>query len=362
MRHIYWDLRPYTCIIDGCDADPFHFTSRADFKAHLIGHQVAKIWKCKNCGHPEESLRAARYHIAYAHRSSCSLNDDDDFDQQEVRRDLAKQICPFCNKIPGQANFVGHICHHLEDISLSAIPREGDLDESDKSSNGRVSVVSSDKGGSVSSALQDFVLDEEKSQGKSSSDTLDNLETAQQEVSNAQAHVQEGRHLKAEDCFIRAVAILEPILGEKHKETLLTQMSLAWTLQRQGKYSEAENIYRKILGPMIEVFGTTHRETLAAQNGFAIVLTDQGRYVEAEALSRQVLRGREDTLPPDNHYTLQSINNLAEVLEGQDRLEEAKVLYERAIEGRKRVLGEGHMFTQQSINMLAKMIQKIEGV
>ena len=360
MRHIYWDLRPYTCIIDGCDADPFNFISRADFKAHLIEHQVARIWKCKNCGHPEESLRAARYHFAYAHRSLCSLNDDDAFDQEEVRRDLGKQVCPFCNKIPGQANFVGHICHHLEEVSMSAVPREGELEESDRGSNGRDSTTSSDEGVSVSSAMKDMALDE--SQGKGSSDTLDSLETARQEASYGRAHVQEGRHLKAEECFIRAVAIRERMLGEKHKETLLTQTSLAWTLQRQGKYSEAENVYRKILGNMIEVFGPTHRETLAAQNGFAIVLTDQGRYVEAEALNRQVLEGREATLPPDDHYILQSINNLAEVLEGQDRLEEAKVLYERAIEGRRRVLGEFHIFTQQSINMLAKIMQKMEGV
>jgi tetratricopeptide (TPR) repeat protein len=321
-----------------------------------------KIWKCKKCGHPEESVRAARYHIAYAHRSPSKLNDDDDFDQQEICLDLAKQICPFCKNIPGQADFVGHICHHLEDVSLAANPKEGDFDESDKGSDRNLSVASSDNGGLFPNELEDLVMDEDKSQGESTSDGLGTLETAQQDVSYARAHLHEGRHQKAEECFLRAVAIRERILGADHGETLLTQTSLAWTLQRQGKYPEAENIYRKTLGAMVKVFGPAHRETLVAQNAFAIVLTDQGRYVEAEALHRKVLRGRENTPHPDHHDTLQSINNLAEVLEGQDRLEEAKVLYERAIEGRKRVLGEDHIFTQQSINMLARMMQKIEGV
>jgi len=316
-------------------------------------------WKCKNCSHTEESLQAARDHSAYAHNSSYGLDDEDLIEKEEVQRDLATQTCPFCKKIPGQANFVGHICHHLEEVSWSAIPQDGELDESDEGSDKILSIASLDL--SASSELMGLTLDEEKSLGKSSPrspDTTDTVENARQKEIHAREHVRGGRHAKAEVDYARAAEIFERILGEKHRETLLAQKNLAWTLQRQGKYNEAEKIYRKILDSMAETLGSTHPETLVAYNSFAVVLADQGRYVEAEAVNRQVLRGREDTLAPDHPFTLQSINNLAEVLDGQDRWEEAKVLYQRAIDGRKRAFGENHNATKQSIDNLAKMLEK----
>ena len=64
-----------------------NFASRAEFAAHLAEHQRT---------HP---------------------------------RDLSRLKCPFCNRIPGAIGFVGHICHHLEELSLSALPQEAQLEE-----------------------------------------------------------------------------------------------------------------------------------------------------------------------------------------------------------------------------------------
>jgi hypothetical protein len=52
--------------------------------------------------------------------------------QKPILRDLSSQNCPFCGQIPGAAKFVGHICNHLEEISLSAIPRDDEEDEDDE--------------------------------------------------------------------------------------------------------------------------------------------------------------------------------------------------------------------------------------
>jgi len=358
MRHIFQDLRPYTCILEGCSADPLEFTSRADFKAHLTEH--IRLWKCTKCGHTEESTEAAKIHAVQG-TSSCSPSDSD-LTMIEVQRDLAHERCPFCDKIPGQVNFAGHICHHLEEISLSAIPREGTLDESDKGSNDNVSIKSREQEGSVSGGLKNLALGDDESQEKGSPKMPSTIENGRQEELIARRLSHQRRYSKAEERYTRAVAVFEQVLGEKNRDTLLAQKQLAWTLQRQGKYVEAEKIYRKILDSMAETLGSTHLETLGALNNFAVVLQDQGRYVEAEAINRQVLRAREDTLPPDNVYTLQTINNLAEVLDGQDRWEEAKVLYERAVDGRKRVLGINHSFTKHSIDNLTKMLRKVEEV
>ncbi|OBT83137.1 hypothetical protein VE02_07230 [Pseudogymnoascus sp. 03VT05] len=70
-RHAFSDLRPYVCIVEDCKANSVQFASRSEFAAHLTEHQSYKTWRC-------------------------------------------------------HANFVRHICHHLEETSLSAIPREED--------------------------------------------------------------------------------------------------------------------------------------------------------------------------------------------------------------------------------------------
>ena len=49
--------------------------------------------------------------------------------QRTHPRDLSRLKCPFCNGIPGAVGFVGHICHHLEELSLSALPQEAQLEE-----------------------------------------------------------------------------------------------------------------------------------------------------------------------------------------------------------------------------------------
>jgi hypothetical protein len=56
-------------------------------------------------------------------------------EERRVLRDLSSQRCQFCGQIPGTNKFVGHICHHLEEISLSAVPKEEeDIDEDKESS------------------------------------------------------------------------------------------------------------------------------------------------------------------------------------------------------------------------------------
>lgn len=42
-----------------------------------------------------------------------------------VPRDLFKQVCCFCGEVPGVVKFIGHLCHHLEEISISVFLVKG---------------------------------------------------------------------------------------------------------------------------------------------------------------------------------------------------------------------------------------------
>ncbi|TGO54720.1 hypothetical protein BCON_0103g00330 [Botryotinia convoluta] len=87
-RHIWADLRPYVCPVEGCDADANHFLSRTDFGAHLKEHHATKSMGNKST----EYIFTLR--------------------------------CPFCNELPGEVALIGHICHHLEELSCSVISQE----------------------------------------------------------------------------------------------------------------------------------------------------------------------------------------------------------------------------------------------
>ncbi|MCJ1476429.1 hypothetical protein MMC13_005095 [Lambiella insularis] len=79
-HHVYSDLSAYNCIVADCATEDA-FTSRGMLAAHL----------------------------AEEHRSL---------------RDPERQRCPFCNKTPSLAKFIGHVSHHLEELSLCAIPQD----------------------------------------------------------------------------------------------------------------------------------------------------------------------------------------------------------------------------------------------
>ncbi|KAF7953924.1 uncharacterized protein EAE97_001322 [Botrytis byssoidea] len=87
-RHIWADLRPYVCPVKGCDADANQFLSRNDFGVHLKEYHATRSLGNKSTEH------------------------------------ISTLRCPFCDELPGEVALIGHICHHLEELSCSVISQE----------------------------------------------------------------------------------------------------------------------------------------------------------------------------------------------------------------------------------------------
>jgi hypothetical protein len=104
------------------------FETRTDFANHLREHQQATLWACTHCGHTDESRQLVENHLANIH---AGLSSGNAIVEKCILRDLSKQRCPFCNETPGAIQFVGHLCHHLEEISLAAVPQEVEIDDDD---------------------------------------------------------------------------------------------------------------------------------------------------------------------------------------------------------------------------------------
>ncbi|MCJ1379169.1 hypothetical protein MMC17_002269 [Xylographa soralifera] len=129
-QHVYRDLRPYDCIIAECE-DQQQFTTRRDFASHLAKeHQAFTIWSCRECGNISTSNLKFRDHLESQHCGIPKPYIPDVVDASECSspRNLEQIRCPFCGKLPAPGKFVGHVSHHLEEISLSVLPQESQSD------------------------------------------------------------------------------------------------------------------------------------------------------------------------------------------------------------------------------------------
>jgi hypothetical protein len=166
-RHVYADLQPYVCIMNDCRSSFASFSSRAEFAAHLTEHEFKRVWKCKKCGKTQEDVKAAREHVLQAHKAREDTSVADAIQEIKVVRNLAEQRCPFCAKVPGAVCFVGHICHHLEEVALAVLPHEVDCEtDSDKGESGNISCPSGGDSPCADSTVSEIEMDRAKNVDK----------------------------------------------------------------------------------------------------------------------------------------------------------------------------------------------------
>ena len=129
-RHVYSDLQAYDCIVAECNIQTA-FISRKEFAAHLAdSHRYINTWRCRDCGETKSNKADFESHIEMAHSGipAAYVVTIINASEQQSLRDLEHQQCPFCGKTPTSSKFIGHVSHHLEELSLSAIPWEAESD------------------------------------------------------------------------------------------------------------------------------------------------------------------------------------------------------------------------------------------
>ncbi|MCH7779871.1 MAG: serine/threonine protein kinase, partial [Acidobacteria bacterium] len=161
------------------------------------------------------------------------------------------------------------------------------------------------------------------------------------------------RYDRAESLYLEVVRARERILGEAHPQTLATMNNLAVVYKNQGRLEEAEKLYLDSLAIQEREFGSDHPDTLNWLNNLALIYTQQGRLDEAESLHVKTLQTRRRVLGDDDPKTLSSMQNLALVYEYQGRHDEAGPLLVEALETLRRVLGEDHPDTINVTDSLA---------
>ncbi|KAF5675599.1 transcription factor [Fusarium denticulatum] len=133
-RHVFGDLRPYTCLFSRCAESNTDFDRRHRWQLHVSQYHW-RTWSCPfKCGSTFPSPVELRGHIRHQHlpnasekhlatvvaRGEVSVSNDD------------AQECPLCRRaISGLKSYIKHVGRHLEQLALHALPKVVDQELED---------------------------------------------------------------------------------------------------------------------------------------------------------------------------------------------------------------------------------------
>jgi tetratricopeptide (TPR) repeat protein len=171
---------------------------------------------------------------------------------------------------------------------------------------------------------------------------------------------QQEHYREAESILRRCLEWRERVLGEDHKDTLMSIYMLACVLHGQGKYVDAEAFVRQCLKLRERVLGKEHEDTLLSKYWLARILGEQGRYKEAEIVYQRTLDGFGRTLGNGHNCTMWTAYWLADSLYQLGKVQEAGAMYRRTIQGMEKLFGKEHPHTLFAIKGLAEALDDRE--
>ncbi|KAH7165848.1 hypothetical protein EDB81DRAFT_942832 [Dactylonectria macrodidyma] len=151
-RHVFGDLRPYTCIFSDCKESNADFDRRHLWQLHVSQHHW-RSWFCPfRCEGTFPSATELKLHIGQKHLKNApeeQLSTLATLGEKPVSDDTAS-TCPVCAQtIVGLKSYIKHVGRHLEQLALIALP---DLEDEE----------AGDEGGSVeqNSAASEVITDD----------------------------------------------------------------------------------------------------------------------------------------------------------------------------------------------------------
>lgn len=130
--HVFADLQPYTCTFASCEKELAQFPTRAAWADHeFMEHRIVRSWSCPECtkqcdGEIEWTQHLENYHQRtfigpkrqVAEKMTCTTR----------AKPAENEKCPLCQVILGKPrrDFVKHVCRHMEEIALMALPRDNE--------------------------------------------------------------------------------------------------------------------------------------------------------------------------------------------------------------------------------------------
>ncbi|KAI0411391.1 hypothetical protein F5X98DRAFT_383823 [Xylaria grammica] len=167
-KHVFRDLQPYICLAPFCLTQDHKFSRRSDWSYHM--EQVHwRVWKCPfECRQAFHSADEFRCHLQEAHSNELTLSQQDTFEKICGDADISKAYgpCPMCIEvhITTVKLYCEHIGHHLEQLSLFALPPTGKDDDESESQEETIAVAAAQEWQGIDSPIYHSSEDGDPSQ------------------------------------------------------------------------------------------------------------------------------------------------------------------------------------------------------
>uniref|UniRef100_A0A3P8UJK3 Kinesin light chain n=1 Tax=Cynoglossus semilaevis TaxID=244447 RepID=A0A3P8UJK3_CYNSE len=130
---------------------------------------------------------------------------------------------------------------------------------------------------------------------------------------------------------ILALVYREKTLGKDHPAVAATLNNLAVLYGKRGKYKEAEPLCKRALEIREKVLGRFHPDVAKQLNNLALLCQNQGKYDEVEYYYRRALEIYESKLGADDPNVAKTKNNLATCYLKQSKFKDAEALYKEIL-------------------------------
>ncbi|UCF66367.1 MAG: serine/threonine protein kinase [Acidobacteriota bacterium] len=146
------------------------------------------------------------------------------------------------------------------------------------------------------------------------------------------------------------------LLGESHRDTLVTRSVLAFAKQLGGELDEAIAEIRAVLREQERTLGPDVRDTLESMCSLADMLGNAGQIDEALRVAHEAAGRAAASLGADSDLALMASSIEADLLETSSRQEEAAKLLAEVVKGKERLYGADHPETLITLDVLARTL------
>lgn len=170
---------------------------------------------------------------------------------------------------------------------------------------------------------------------------------------------QQGDLAAALDIFEQCHEARVRVLGEEHRDTLVSAFLIANTLREQGRPEEALALHRRVLDDRLRLFEPNDPDTLDSLAEMGSTLFALRRWNEGQSYDQQALDGRREQLGEGHKDTLSSMNNLGQILLQQGQLNPAFLLLQESFDAARLRFGDRHGATLTATMNLASVLREM---
>ncbi|RBR25764.1 uncharacterized protein FIESC28_01446 [Fusarium coffeatum] len=375
-RHVFRDLRPYTCTYDECSNPEKMYATRHDWIYHEM-QMHRRQWKCQKCDVGFHAKRLMADHLMKSHAESVTAQLTICLEMSERPLDDDHRMeCVLCPSQLSLSRLLEHLAQHMEDIALFVLPSLSEEDEDANSNAARLSrdqhknnpeesskaptsslgfseidwterpqqdakdftkLIESqgpeidDNVGSLE--IDRFYEDEQRAEELAAElrekiDTLgkEDIETLESMKNLIEAYQIIGRIEAAIEVSVQVIQGCKKVFGETDPETMDGVIRLAWSHRRLRNLDEAERLILQVLETDRKERGEQHQDTLRTQWHLSKLYLDAERWDDAEEILTKTAETMDEVLGETHLSTLEIKSELATTYAYQGRLEEAEDL------------------------------------